>query len=266
LSVTKYFIKDVSRRLEIDELLQRDLKRAGYSRVELTKSPVGTRVVIYAAKPGMVIGRRGQSIKDLTKLLETKFGIENPQLSVATIEIPEQDPKVVASQVAQALQRGVHFRRAAYWAIQRVMESQALGVEIIIRGKLTTERSRFEKFRAGYLPRVGDPVLKSVKTAVADVQLKQGLFGINVRILPPQIDYIDKPIMLTPPAETTPQPAVPAKEVEPLAPSEEVVEVETTAGDVAVVAEDKEEEETGDSEKACAQPDALRRTTAGRHR
>jgi small subunit ribosomal protein S3 len=204
LSVTKYFIKDVSRRLEIDELLQRDLKRAGYSRVELTKSPVGTRVVIYAAKPGMVIGRRGQSIKDLTKLLETKFGIENPQLSVATIEIPEQDPKVVASQVAQALQRGVHFRRAAYWAIQRVMESQALGVEIIIRGKLTTERSRFEKFRAGYLPRVGDPVLKSVKVAVTDVQLKQGLFGIKVRILPPTVDFIDKPTMKTPPPSVAP--------------------------------------------------------------
>src|SRR5437879_12472766 len=106
----------------------------------------------------MVIGRRGQSIKDLTKLLETKFGIENPQLSVATIEIPEQDPKVVASQVAQALQRGVHFRRAAYWAIQRVMESQALGVEIIIRGTLTTARSRFKNIRAGYPPSVREPV------------------------------------------------------------------------------------------------------------
>ena len=195
MSVTKYFIKDVSRRLEIDELLQTDLKRAGYSHVELTKSPVGTRVVIYAAKPGMVIGRRGQSIKDLTKLLETKFGIENAQLSVAAIEIPEQDPKVVASQVAQALQRGVHFRRAAYWAIQRVMESKALGVEIIIRGKLTTERARYEKFRQGYLPRVGDPVLKTVKVAVADVQLKQGLFGIKVRILPPTVDFLDKPTM-----------------------------------------------------------------------
>jgi len=210
LSVTKYFIKDVSRRLEIDELLKNDLKRAGYSHVELTKSPVGTRVVIYAAKPGMVIGRRGQSIKDLTKLLETKFGIENPQLSVAAIEIPEQDPKVVASQVAQALQRGVHFRRAAYWAIQRVMESQALGVEIIIRGKLTTERARYEKFRAGYLPRVGDPVLKTVKVAVVDVQLKQGLFGIKVRILPPTVDFLDKPTMkvvAAVAAETTAQPA-----------------------------------------------------------
>ena len=247
MSVTKYFVKDVSRRLEIDEHLALELKRAGYSHVELTKSPVGTRVVIYAAKPGMVIGRRGQSIRDLTKVLEEKFHIENPQLSVANIEIPEQDPKVVASQVSQALQRGVHFRRAAYWAIQRVMESQALGVEITIRGKLTTERSRFEKFKAGYLPRVGDPVLKSVKTAVADVQLKQGLFGINVRILPPQIDYIDKPIKLTPPAQTAPQPAAPAKEVEPMAAPEVVVEVETTAGNVAVVVEDKEEVETGDS-------------------
>ncbi len=260
MSVTKYFVKDVSRRLEIDEHLALELKRAGYSHVELTKSPVGTRVVIYAAKPGMVIGRRGQSIRDLTKVLEDKFHIENPQLSVANIEVPEQDPKVVASQVASALQRGVHFRRAAYWAIQRVMESQALGVEITIRGKLTTEleitirgkltteRSRFEKFKAGYLPRVGDPVLKSVKRAVADVQLKQGLFGINVRILPPQIDYIDKPIMLTPPAQTTP-PAAPAKEAEPVAAPEVAVEVETPT-EVAVVVEDKEEEKTADSEKA----------------
>src|SRR3989337_46287 len=195
MSVTKYFIKDVSRRLEIDEVLSQELKRAGYSRVELTKSPVGTRVVIYAAKPGMGIGPRGQSMRDLTKLLEEKFGIENPQLSVATIEVPEQDPKVVASQVAQALQRGVHFRRSAYWAIQRVIESGALGVEITIRGKLTTERARYEKFRAGYLPRVGDPVLKNLRTAVVDVQLKQGLFGINVRVLPPGVDFIDKPIM-----------------------------------------------------------------------
>jgi ribosomal protein S3 len=100
------------------------------------------------------------------------------------------------------------------------------------------------------LPRVGDPVLKSVKTAVADVQLKQGLFGINVRILPPQVNYIDKPIMLTPPAQTTPQPTTPAKDTEPAAVPAVEVEVETQAGDVAVVVEDKEEEETGNSEKA----------------
>jgi small subunit ribosomal protein S3 len=132
------------------------------------------------------------------------------------------------------------------------MESQALGVEITIRGKLTTERSRFEKFKAGYLPRVGDPVLKSVKTAVADVQLKQGLFGINVRILPPQIDYIDKPIIREQPAEAAAPKVETAKEAEPVEPAtspEAAVEV-ATGGEVAVVVEDKGEEPVGDSEKA----------------
>src|SRR5947209_10452262 len=230
LSVTKYFVKDVSRRLEIDEHLALELKRAGYSHVELTKSPVGTRVVIYAAKPGMVIGRRGQSIRDLTKVLEDKFHIENPQLSVANIEVPEQDPKVVASQVASALQRGVHFRRAAYWAIRRVMESQALGVEITIRGKLTTERSRFEKFKAGYLPRVGDPVLKSVKRAITDVQLKQGLFGIKVRILPPNINFVDKPTMKIVAAAVA-QPVITEVSVPaPSAPEVETEKEEATVG------------------------------------
>ena len=239
MSVTKYFIKDVSRRLEIDEHLALELNRAGYSKVEMTKSPVGTRVVIYAAKPGMVIGRRGQSIRDLTKLLEEKFGIENPQLSVATIEIPEQDPKVVASQVAQALQRGVHFRRSAYWAIQRVMESGASGVEITIRGKLTTERARYEKFRAGYLPRVGDPVMKNLKSAVTDVQLKQGLFGINVRILPPNIDFLDKPLMRK--QETAPQPSPASPE------AATPVETETVESETAEAAPPEQVEEAKDA-------------------
>lgn len=212
--------------MEIDEHLAKELKRAGYSHVELTKSPIGTRVVIYAAKPGMVIGRRGQSIKDLTKLLEQKFGIENPQLSVATIDVPELDPKVIAAQVAMALQRGVHFRRAAYWGIQRVLESGASGVEIVIRGKLTTERSRFEKFKAGYLPRVGEPVLKYVKEAVADIQLKQGLFGIKVRILPPNIDVFDHPIIKS----EIPQTATAASE-KPIATETTKAESETAAGE-----------------------------------
>ncbi len=243
MSVTKYFIKDVSRRLEIDEHLALELNRAGYSKVEMTKSPVGTRVVIYAAKPGMVIGRRGQSIRDLTKVLEEKFGIENPQLSVAAIDIPEQDPKVVANQVAQALQRGVHFRRSAYWALQRVMESGASGVEITIRGKLTTERSRYEKFRAGYLPRVGDPVMKNVKAAVADVQLKQGLFGINVRILPPNIDFLDKPLMRK--QETVPQTSPTPETATPV--EAEAVEPGTTE---AAQPEQVEEEKDANTEKA----------------
>ena len=195
MPIQKYFVKENARKAEIDEYLSIELKRAGYSKVEMTKTPLGTRVVIYAAKPGLVIGRRGQSIRDLTKVLEEQFGVENPQISVATIEVPELDPKVVASQIAMALQRGIHFRRAAYWALQRTIEAGALGVEIVIRGKLTTDRARYEKYKSGYLPAVGESIGRILRTAVVDTQLKQGLFGISVRLMPPGVALPDRPVI-----------------------------------------------------------------------
>lgn len=193
MSVYKYFVRDNMKKAEIDSYLAGELKKAGYSKVEMMKTPLGTRVVIYAAKPGMVIGRRGQSIRDLTTVFEQTFGIENPQISVAAIETPDLDAMVVASQIAAALQRGIHFRRAAYWALQRMMGAGALGAEITIRGKLTTDRARYERYKNGYLPSVGEAVLRQVRRAVVDVQLKQGLFGIAVRILPPGALFPDRP-------------------------------------------------------------------------
>jgi small subunit ribosomal protein S3 len=207
MSVQKYFVRDNMKKAEIDAYLAGELKKAGYSKVEMMKTPLGTRVVIYAAKPGMVIGRRGQSIRDLTQVFEQTFGMENPQVSVAAIETPDLDPMVVASQVATALQRGIHFRRAAYWALQRVMGAGALGAEVTIRGKLTTERARYERYKDGYLPSVGEPVLKQVKRAVVEVQLKQGLLGVAVRILPPGAIFPDRADIKTPGEPSPEQPA-----------------------------------------------------------
>ena len=232
MSVYKYFVRENIKRAEIDSFLGQELKKAGYSKVEMMKTPLGTRVVIYAAKPGMVIGRRGQSIRDLTQVFEQTFGIENPQVSVAAIESPDLDPMVVASQVASALQRGIHFRRAAYWALQRAMGAGALGVEISIRGKLTTERARYERFRDGYLPKVGEPVQKQVKSAVIDVQLKQGLFGIAARILPPGAKFPDRP-EIKEPGEKLPAPAP-----------------ETTAEAAEEEEETEEEEKAADTQEA----------------
>src|SRR5208337_2544034 len=219
-----YFVKENARRAEIDEYLAQELKRAGYSKVEMAKTPLGTRVVIYAAKPGLVIGRRGQSIRDLTKILEEKFSVENPQISVATVEIPELDPKVVASQIAMALQRGIHFRRAAYWALQRTIEAGALGVEICIRGKLTTDRARYEKYRAGYLPAVGEAISRILRTAVVDTQLKQGLFGISVKLMPPNMSLPDRPIIRDA-ATIQPKPVAVVEEIPSVEPAAEIPEV-----------------------------------------
>jgi small subunit ribosomal protein S3 len=228
LPIHKYFVKENLRKAEIDEYLSQELKRAGYSRVETTKTPLGTRIVIYAAKPGLVIGRRGQSIRDLTKVLEEQFGVENPQISVATLDSPELDAKVVASQIAMALQRGIHFRRAAYWALQRTTEAGALGVEIAIRGKLTTDRARYEKYRSGYLPMVGETILKQLRCAVVDTQLKQGLFGISVKLMPPNASFPDKPVIRNASdVPAMPKPAVVEAESEPIEDEkmEEVAEV-----------------------------------------
>jgi small subunit ribosomal protein S3 len=195
LSVNKFFIKDSSNKSKIDEFLSKKLKRAGYSQVELIKTPLGTRVAIFAAKPGLIIGRRGESIRELTRTLEEEFGIENPQVSVAAVEIPELNSKIMASQIAMALQKGIHFRRAAYWSINRIMDAGALGVEVIISGKLTTMRSRSEKFREGYLPKVGEAIQKYLRSEVVSIQLKSGLLGVRVTILPPEAEFPDRPTM-----------------------------------------------------------------------
>jgi len=198
LSSTKHFIEDSIKKTKVDEFLWKEFERAGYGGVEITKTPLGTNIVIYAMRPGMIIGRGGTTIKNLAKVLEEKFSLLNPQISVAEIEVPELNARVMASRIASALRRNIHFRRAGFWALSRIMEAGAMGAEIVISGKLRTERSRSEKFRDGYLPKSGDPAMKYVQTAVTHVQLKPGVFGIKVSImpsnvkLPDEIEFIEK--------------------------------------------------------------------------
>lgn len=168
----------------------------------MSRTPLGTHIVVYAMRPGLVIGRGGGTIREIARILEEKFDVSNPQISVSEIEIPELNAYVVASRIASALQRGVHFRRAGYWALNRVIEAGALGAEIIISGKLRTERARYEKFKAGYLPKCGHPALKYMRKAEVHVQLKPGIFGVKVKLMPPDAQFPDKiQIVETPPEE-----------------------------------------------------------------
>jgi small subunit ribosomal protein S3 len=228
MAVVKHFVTESIKKTEIDEFLQKKLERAGYGGVTISKTPLGTHMVIYAMRPGLVIGRGGESIKELASILEEKFQVSNPQISVSEIEIPELNAYVVASRVASALQRGIHFRRAGFWALNQVMDAGALGAEIVISGKLRTERARFEKFRAGYLARCGEPALKYVRRAEVHVQLKPGIFGIRVRIMPPDAVFPDKIqiIEAIPPEEEKTEETVEAKEEETEEPMKEKEEPE----------------------------------------
>lgn len=201
MSVVKHFISESIKKTEINEFLQNKLERAGYGGVDITKTPLGTHIVVYAMRPGVVIGRGGETIRDLAGVLEEKFELPNPQISVAEIEIPELNAYIITSRIASALRRGVHYRRAGYWALNQVMHAGALGIEIVISGKLRGRRSKYEKFRAGYLPKSGEPPLEHVRKAGLHVQLKPGILGVRVSILPPDAKFPDKISLVSQEAE-----------------------------------------------------------------
>ncbi|MDH5390250.1 MAG: 30S ribosomal protein S3 [Candidatus Bathyarchaeota archaeon] len=192
MSAVEHFIEESVKKAEIDEFLRNEFERAGYGGVSITKTPLGTHIVVYTMRPGLVIGRGGETIRELARVLEEKFQLPIPQISVAEIEIPELNAYVVASRIASALKRGVHYRRSGYWALNQIMEAGALGAEIIISGKLRTDRARYEKFRAGYMPKSGEPARKYMRKAEVHVQLKSGILGVKVRIMPPEAKFPDQ--------------------------------------------------------------------------
>jgi small subunit ribosomal protein S3 len=171
---------------DIDEYFKYKLARVGYSNLEIHKTPLGTRVVIYAERPGMVIGRRGRNVKELTNELEELFNLESPQIEVNQIPVPELDAEVMVQRIASGLARGIHFRRAGYSVLRLVMKAGARGVEITIKGKITSQRARTEKFREGFVAKCGEPALLYVDQATTHVSRKSGVLGVTVKIMLPE--------------------------------------------------------------------------------
>ncbi len=185
MSAVKYFIQLNMKKLRIDEFLARELNSAGYGGVDIRKMPMKTEVVVYASRPGVVIGRRGAKIRELTDVLENEFGVENVQLEVTEVENSWINAQVMASRLARQLERGVRYRRMAYWILRRIIRAGALGCEIIVRGKLGSRRARYQKFKYATIPKSGEPSSKFVDEAVDYAILKPGIIGVKVRILRP---------------------------------------------------------------------------------
>jgi len=192
LAIERYFIKEGVKEMLIDEYLEKELRRAGYGGLDIKKTPLGTKVIIFAARPGYVIGRGGRKIRELTRILERQFGLENPQVEVEEIKNPYLNAKVQAVRLAQALERGIHFRRAAYSAIRAIMMNGARGVEIRLSGKLTGERAKSVRFYQGYLAKVGNPAETLVSRGYAQALLKLGVIGVKVSIMPPDARLPDE--------------------------------------------------------------------------
>ena len=182
MSAIKNVIRDNYNMMLLRGYLRDAIKEAGFSHAEISKTPMGTRVSLHVTRPGIVIGRKGVGIRELTEKLGKDFGLKNPQISVVEIEKPELSPSVMCNRMASHLERGTAFRRATMWTLKQIMESGAMGVQITISGKLRGDRSAFEKHTAGVLPRAGHHAEIIVDDDVAHVGTPMGLIGIRIRI------------------------------------------------------------------------------------
>jgi len=182
MSAVKNIIKDNYNTMLLIDYLRIAIKDAGFSHADISKTPTGTRVALHVTRPGIVIGRKGSGIRELTERLEKDFGLKNPQISVVEIEKPELVPAVMCTRMASHLERGTAFRRATMWILKQIMEGGAMGVQITISGKLRGDRSAFEKHTVGILPRAGHHAEMIVDEDIAHVGTAMGRIGIRIRI------------------------------------------------------------------------------------
>ncbi len=209
------FVTENIRRVLLKEYLMARVGRAGFGGLDVQRTPMGTRVTLITERPGLVIGRRGEAIKSLTKAIEEDFKFNNPQIEVQEVENPNLNAQIMAEKLANALERGWHFRRAGHSTVRRIMESGARGCQVIIAGKLTGARHRTEKFKEGHIKFCGQAKLIFMHQGFAIAKLKPGVMGVTVQIMDPNARLPDE-------IDIIPPPAVPAAPVAPVQPAAEV--------------------------------------------
>ena len=184
--VERKFIDDLMVKHNISNFLSVKLAKAGFSRVEIQKTPIITRITAYVTNPGRAIGRGGETIDGLTEQLKKRFNIDNPQISVVEVRNQRLEPRLVAKYIANSLERGVNARRLLHSMIKEIINSGALGAEIVAQGKLAAKGAKAKtiKVRLGYLPKSGN-VTKLVDEAKVASYPKYGAIGIQVRIVQP---------------------------------------------------------------------------------
>ena len=177
----------------IREDIKNMLGKGKISKVKIVYTPVGEKVIIFTHKPGLVIGRRGERIDEISRFLKTKFNLENPNIEIEEVKIPEFDAQIQADEIALSLERfgPLKFKVIAYKALQKIINAGAIGVEIRLNGKLPSARAKSWRFSYGYLKKTGEPS-KLVDRAQSRAETKPGTVGIKVAILTPNVELKDK--------------------------------------------------------------------------
>jgi small subunit ribosomal protein S3 len=183
MAVEKFFINEGIKEAQLESFLREKFDKAGYSHADIQRTPLGTRIIVYAEKPGLVVGKAGRRIEEITQEIKERFDLENPMLDVKEVENPFLDAQIVASKIAKAIEKGGFYKKVANYYMDKIMEAGAIGVEIRIGGKLGGERARFQTFRQGYIKHSGYYADTLVQTGFVTALVKLGMIGVRVKIL-----------------------------------------------------------------------------------
>ena len=236
--IEREFIKDRVKYVEVKEYVDAQIgKLAGVGKITIEKTPLGEKITIEAARPGIVIGRVGKTISELTNALKTKYRLENPQIDVKEASNPKTNAAIVAKKIASDLERfgPAKFKAIGYRAMQDALNAGAQGAEIRISGRgVPGARAQSWRFYGGHMKKCGQVALEGVDFAIAHADLHSGSVCIQVAIMPHDVELPDR---IKPKVQAT-VPAAPAVQTEAKqAPSEEKksqkVKKESKDGDTA---------------------------------
>lgn len=193
--IERKFVSEKVKALQVQEFIATQLTKGSHNKIEIKRTPLGEKIIVYTTRPGLIVGRKGENIRKLTRILKEKFKMENPQIEIGDIENPFLEPNSVVDRIVYSLERygPKRFKFLGYDTLQTIMQNGAMGAEIIIGGRgVPGARAKSWRFSAGYLKKSGNVSVDDVLRAQGTANLRSGSIGVQVAIMPPNVKLPDK--------------------------------------------------------------------------
>src|SRR5664279_3182357 len=178
-SNSKHFSELLLKDIEVRDYLKKKLAGAGVSKIVIERPAKNAKITIYTARPGVVIGKKGEDIESLRNELKKRMGLPDVGLNIEEVRKPEIDAKLIADSITQQLEKRIMFRRAMKRAMQNAMRLGALGIKIMSSGRLNgIEIARCEWYREGRVPL--HTLRADIDYGTSEAKTTYGIIGVKV--------------------------------------------------------------------------------------
>jgi len=174
------YVEQLHQDFALRVLVREEAQRAGVSRIEIERFPGKVKVVVHTAKPGILIGRKGENVKKIRSSLEALVG-KKIDLEIKEIKYPDLDAFLVAHNIADQLERRISYQRAMKRSIQQAIRQGGQGIRVEVSGRLSgAEMARTVNMREGQVPR--QTLRADIDYALAEAGTTYGRIGVKVWI------------------------------------------------------------------------------------